>query len=104
MRKIQCVCEELQPMGRTHTGGVCAGLSPVGGTPCCSWARAPLSEKKATALIICGELIVTLSLLASVAVQKERKESSVQALLSNKKKISVLSTLCSAQVQNKVLY
>jgi len=28
------VWEELQPMGRSHTGEVNEGLSPVGGTPC----------------------------------------------------------------------
>ncbi|GAB0195076.1 F-box only protein 31 [Grus japonensis] len=31
------VCEELQPMGRTHTEEIHGGLSPVGGTPC--WSR-----------------------------------------------------------------
>jgi len=31
------VCEELQPMGRTHVGEVHGGLSPMGGTP--RWSR-----------------------------------------------------------------
>ena len=31
------VCEELQPVGRTHVGEVRGELSPVGGTSC--WSR-----------------------------------------------------------------
>jgi len=31
--------EELQPMGRTHVGGVCGELSPVCVTPLWSWRR-----------------------------------------------------------------
>jgi len=30
----RAVHEELQPVGRTHAGGVCGGLSPVEAIPC----------------------------------------------------------------------
>ncbi|GAB0208471.1 EH domain-containing protein 4 [Grus japonensis] len=33
----ETICEELQPMGRTHVGEVHGGLSPMGGTP--HWSR-----------------------------------------------------------------
>lgn len=33
---------ELQPMGRTHTGAVHEGLSPVGGSP--RWSRGTARE------------------------------------------------------------
>jgi len=35
----EAVCEELQPVGKIHVGEVHGGLSPVGGTPCCSRGR-----------------------------------------------------------------
>ena len=36
-RPAGAVCEELQPVGRPHVGGVRGGLSPVGGSP--RWSR-----------------------------------------------------------------
>ena len=39
------VCEELQPMGRTHVGEVHGGLSPVGGTPW--WSRGRVRSPRA---------------------------------------------------------
>jgi len=36
---VGTVPKELQPVGRTHTGEVHGGLSPMGGTPCWSSRR-----------------------------------------------------------------
>ena len=57
----QSVPEGLQPVGRTHAGAVCGGLSPMGGTPCWSRGRvrSPAPEEEGVAETMCDELIVT---------------------------------------------
>lgn len=50
------VCDELQPVGRTHVGKVCGGLSLMGWTPC--WSRERMrnavpEEEEAVAEIVC---------------------------------------------------
>ena len=55
------VCEELQPVGRTHVGEVCGGLSAMGGTP--RWSRggvrSPPPEEEEAAETRCDELTTT---------------------------------------------
>lgn len=89
-------------MGRNHTVGVHAGLSPMGGTPQVR-ARTPLYEKK-VAVLICGKLIVTVCFFACVAVQKKKKRTLALCKPSAKSIISILSTLCSAQIQSTLPY
>jgi len=55
------VCEELQPVGRTHRGEVCGELSPMRGTS--SWSRGSVRslppEGQGVAETTCDELTTT---------------------------------------------
>jgi len=57
------VCEELQPMGRTHVGEVLGELSPMGETPGArEECEESSSEEEGVAEPTCDELTTTLIL------------------------------------------
>lgn len=52
-------CEELKPMGKTHTE-IHGESSPMGGTPYWSRERTPFPEREVVGETTCHELLVTL--------------------------------------------